>query len=126
MEIVVFYINPLSGGAIYGYSNTAQSLAVTINDVLTITYYDGYDYPNAKAFVAAGSVVGQDASFTPATAPKGAVTGSKVKILDGNEIENNTIGGTQLTTLDYGARHYDPIIARWFTTDPMACWMVII
>src|SRR5574344_486963 len=120
MEIVVFYINPLSGGAIYGYSNTAQSLAVTINDVLTITYYDGYDYPNAKAFVAAGSVVGQDASFTPATAPKGAVTGSKVKILDGNEIENNTIGGTQLTTLDYGARHYDPIIARWFTTDPMA------
>jgi RHS repeat-associated protein len=34
--------------------------------------------------------------------------------------ENNTIGGTHLTTLDYGARHYGPIIARWFTTDPMA------
>ena len=41
-------------------------------------------------------------------------------LYNGKEIENNTIGGTQLATLDYGARHYDPIIARWFTTDPMA------
>src|SRR5574344_719461 len=38
----------------------------------------------------------------------------------GKEIENNTIGGTHLTALDYGGRHYGPIIARWFTTDPMA------
>ena len=41
-------------------------------------------------------------------------------LFNGKELENYTLGTTYLGTLDYGARHYDPRIARWTVPDPMA------
>ena len=34
--------------------------------------------------------------------------------------EEQVIGGNDLGVLDFGARHYDPWLARWTTQDPMA------
>ena len=34
--------------------------------------------------------------------------------------EEQVIGGNDLGQLDFGARHYDPWLARWTTQDPMA------
>ena len=41
-------------------------------------------------------------------------------LYNGKELEDYTLGTTYLGTLDYGARHYDPRIARWTVPDPMA------
>ena len=41
-------------------------------------------------------------------------------LFNGKELENYTLGTTYLGTLDYGARHYDPRIARWTVPDPMS------
>ena len=34
--------------------------------------------------------------------------------------EEQVIGGNDLGVLDFGAKHYDPWLARWTTQDPMA------
>ena len=36
--------------------------------------------------------------------------------------EEQVIGGNDLGVLDFGARHYDPWLARWTTQDPMAIY----
>ena len=36
-------------------------------------------------------------------------------LYNGKELEDYTLGTAYLGTLDYGARHYDPRIARWKT-----------
>ncbi len=41
-------------------------------------------------------------------------------LYNGKELEDYTLGTSYLGTLDYGARHYDPRIARWTVPDPMA------
>ncbi len=41
-------------------------------------------------------------------------------LYNGKELENYLTGNSYLGTLDYGARHYDPRIARWPVPDPMA------
>ncbi len=41
-------------------------------------------------------------------------------LYNGKELEDYTLGTAYLGTLDYGARHYDPRIARWTVPDPMA------
>ena len=40
-------------------------------------------------------------------------------LYNGKELEHQTLGQSYLGTLDYGARHYDPLIARWHSTDPL-------
>ncbi|MFA7034383.1 MAG: DUF6443 domain-containing protein [Bacteroidales bacterium] len=97
------YHESLSGsGAIGGYSNTSQTLSITINNVLSITYYDGYGYSGVKSFVAGGAIVGQGTGYTPVTSPKGLVTGSKIKVLDGNETTSSA--KWLLTTYYYNAK----------------------
>ena len=41
-------------------------------------------------------------------------------LYNGKELADYTLGTAYLGTLDYGARHYDPRIARWTVPDPMA------
>ncbi|MCL2727379.1 MAG: DUF6443 domain-containing protein, partial [Bacteroidales bacterium] len=81
----------ISGGAINDYSNTAQTLSITINDVLSTTWYDRYSYSAPLSFTAMGAEVGQATTSVYLTTPLGLPTGSRVKVLDGNEYTSNAV-----------------------------------
>ena len=93
-----FHETRSSSGAVAGYTSSDTVIPVTESDVLTVTYYDSYGYPDAKAYVAAGTEVGQPSGTLPSPLVKGLVTGRKAKVLDGNEL---TASGTMLTTSLY-------------------------
>ena len=40
-------------------------------------------------------------------------------LYNGKQYEGYSIGSSDLNSYDFGARHYDPITARWFQTDPL-------
>ena len=39
-------------------------------------------------------------------------------LFSGKELQDQTVGGKQLTLYDFGARNYDPTLGRWFNPDP--------
>ena len=41
-------------------------------------------------------------------------------LFSGKELQDGNLGGSMLGLYDFGARHYDPMIGRWTTTDPLA------
>ena len=93
---------------------------IVFKDRLTNALHSGGNNETGITYDASGSLL-QSTDYYAFGLPFRTTNTDKNRYLyNGKEIENNTIGGTHLTTLDYGARHYDPIIARWFTTDPMA------
>src|SRR5574344_1770099 len=93
---------------------------IVFKDRLTNALHSGGNNETGITYDASGSLL-QSTDYYAFGLPFSTTNTDKNRYLyNGKEIENNTIGGTQLATLDYGARHYDPIIARWFTTDPMA------
>jgi len=81
-----------------GYTNTGQSLNVALNDVLKVTWYDTYTQTDKISFSAMGSEVGQPAGYTTLASPYALVTGTKVKVLDGNE---HTASAIWLTSTMY-------------------------
>lgn len=85
-------------GSIGGYTNTSQTLSAGINDVLKIAWYDNYNQSDKISFSAMGNEVGQPAGYAYLNAPYGLVTGTKVKVLDGNE---HTASAIWLTSTMY-------------------------
>ena len=76
---------------------------------------------NVRSVVSSGNTVLQSTDYYPfGLAFSDANITNNRYLYNGKELEDYTIGTSYLGTLDYGARHYDPRIARWTVPDPMA------
>ncbi|NEW84805.1 MAG: hypothetical protein GZ094_20890, partial [Mariniphaga sp.] len=79
-----------------------DKLSLTESDLLSVTYYDTYDYPGKKDFdssVKISSYYNNTTGLSYFNFTKGQVTGSRVKVLDGTE--NNSSGFRWLVTTNY-------------------------
>ncbi len=76
---------------------------------------------NVRSVVSSSGTVLQSTDYYPfGLAFSDSNIASNRYLYNGKEIEDYTLGTAYLGTLDYGARHYDPRIARWTVPDPMA------
>jgi RHS repeat-associated protein len=76
---------------------------------------------NVRSVVSSSGTVLQSTDYYPfGLAFSDSYIASNRYLYNGKELEDYTLGTTYLGTLDYGARHYDPRIARWTVPDPMA------
>ena len=90
-------------------SSFTSKFNLTETDLLTVTYYDTYDYPGVKSFdntvnISCYSDAAGDSHYFDVV--KGKVTGSRVKVLDGNENNSNF---RWLITTNYYDDRYRPI-----------------
>ncbi|MTI28749.1 hypothetical protein E1163_27570, partial [Fulvivirga kasyanovii] len=103
------------GNAVHGYTNNAYPQEADENNYLSIVYYDDYNFAHASAYPMQQALGHQNAHDHV----KGAVTGSKVKVLGqdnawlhavvyyddrGRAIQNlndHHLGGTDVTTVKY-------------------------
>ena len=91
----------------------------------TGAYTSQYNIPdhlgNVRSVVSSSGTVLQSTDYYPfGLAFADADIASNRYLYNGKELEDYTLGTSYLGTLDYGARHYDPRIARWTVPDPMA------
>ena len=91
----------------------------------TGTYTSQYNIPdhlgNVRSVVSSSGTVLQSTDYYPfGLAFSDSNIASNRYLYNGKELEDYTLGTAYLGTLDYGARHYDPRIARWTVPDPMA------
>lgn len=105
-----------SGGV--GYTTTSFSTilgAVSINDLLTVTYYDGYTQLTASngfdqlGFVAKPALIAYGGGTSYFSGTRGLVTGSRAKVLDGNEL---TASAKWVCGVTYFDDRYRPIQTR--------------
>jgi RHS repeat-associated protein len=101
----------------------AQATAVnkTTNDKFAFYYYNQDHLGNNREVVDASGAVTQVTNYYPFGAPYADATASKgaaVQPYKYNGKELDLMHG--LNTYDYGARQYDPILARWDRVDPLA------
>jgi RHS repeat-associated protein len=87
----------------------ASKFNLSETDLLTVTYYDSYDYPGVKSFdntvnISCYSDGTGDSHYFDVV--KGNVTGSRAKVLDGNENNSNF---RWLITTNYYDDRYRPI-----------------
>ena len=76
---------------------------------------------NVRSVVSSSGTVLQSTDYYPfGLAFSDSNIASNRYLYNGKELEDYTLGTSYLGTLDYGARHYDPRIARWTVPDPMA------
>ena len=73
----------------------------------------------ARSFDSSGTVLQSTDYYPFGLAFADADIASNRYLYNGKELEDYTIGTAYLGTLDYGARHYDPRIARWSVPDSM-------
>ena len=84
-----FYEDPVGSGGLLGYT-TRTFPSVTEADLLSVTYYDGYDFPHGSESAYA-YVQELDNPADPETQVLGQVTGGMVKVLnDGIWLKNIT------------------------------------
>jgi RHS repeat-associated protein len=91
----------------------------------TGAYTSQYNIPdhlgNVRSVVSSSGTVLQSTDYYPfGLAFSDSNIASNRYLYNGKELEDYTLGTSYLGTLDYGARHYDPRIARWTVPDPMA------
>ncbi len=91
----------------------------------TGAYTTQYNIPdhlgNVRSVVSSSGTVLQSTDYYPfGLAFSDSNIASNRYLYNGKELEDYTLGTAYLGTLDYGARHYDPRIARWTVPDPMA------
>lgn len=101
-----------------GYAK-ATRLSLTTYD-FTAYYYNKDHLGNNREVVNASGSVQQVTSYYPFGAPyadPNAVMGSTVQPFKYNGKELDTMHG--LNTYDYGARQFNPILARWDRMDPL-------
>ncbi len=72
-----------------GYSATQTFPVISSPEYLAVTYYDDYDYPNAKSFSGSfkidnGVPAAENVAVEKSDDVKGSVTGNLVKVLDDN------------------------------------------
>ena len=76
---------------------------------------------NVRSVLATNKTVEQTTDYFPfGLAHATANLGKNKYLYNGKELQNDNIGGTAFNNLDYGARFYDPTIARWNAIDPLA------
>ncbi len=81
------YENRITTTSSYNYTNQSFPSGIDKKFYLTVTYYDSYGFLGAKAFKSNYNV--SDESTTPFTNVKGQVTGTRTKVLDGNELTSS-------------------------------------
>ena len=91
----------------------------------TGAYTSQYNIPdhlgNVRSVVSSSGTVLQSTDYYPfGLAFADDNIASNRYLYNGKELEDYTLGTSYLGTLDYGARHYDPRIARWTVPDPLA------
>jgi RHS repeat-associated protein len=91
----------------------------------TGAYTSQYNIPdhlgNVRSVVSSSGTVLQSTDYYPfGLAFSDSNIASNRYLYNGKELEDYTLGTSYLGTLDYGARHYDPRIARWTIPDPLA------
>jgi len=76
---------------------------------------------NVRSVLATNKAVEQTTDYFPfGLAHATANLGKNKYLYNGKELQNDNVGGTAFNNLDYGARFYDPTIARWNVIDPLA------
>ncbi|MFN8843478.1 MAG: RHS repeat-associated core domain-containing protein, partial [Chryseotalea sp.] len=117
----VLYEEPSSSNAVHGYTNLAFPSQPDANQYHTVTYYDNYTFLNTFPAAANWAYQASALSNLPAQAHtriKGAVTGSKIKIINTSDwlyatsyyddrgrmiqsISTNHLGGSDVTSSVY-------------------------
>ena len=88
------------GYHLHGYTNFSHPTSINANEVLSVTYYDDYEWTNGYAFSFADTLSGVTKTVNRVT---GLVTGAKTKVL-GTGVPNQW-----LTTAIYYDDHNNPI-----------------
>lgn len=92
-----------AGTDLYGYTNQSfpatYNSQVTTDKILTVTYYDGYDF-RPSGYEYQSNLAGEPSAYSIKT--KGLVTGSRTKVLEGGESLVNPMALTVNYYDDYG------------------------
>jgi len=121
-NVVTYYC----GSIVYKSDKTPEYIlhpeGIALKSSTGFTYqYNLTDHLGNVRSVVAGTTVAQNTDYFPFGLAHTTANLDKNKYLyNGKELQNENIAGKSFNNLDYGARFYDPTIARWNVIDPLA------